>query len=162
MPSFTDSTGKPWPIQITVGAIRRVKERLAVDMLDPTSGNPPLLTRLSLDLVLLCDVLFVILQPLAKTADVTDEAFGEALGGEAITAAHEALMESWADFFHQRRQPAFAAMIEKHIKLVAMTMAAALTRVEAIDMERAQSRIDETLGRLSGNLPESPASIPTG
>ncbi|MBU0717313.1 MAG: hypothetical protein KJ749_03615, partial [Planctomycetes bacterium] len=59
-----------------------VKGLLDVNLLELEAGDPPLLTRLGTDVILLCDVIFALVKPQADTSGVTDEQFGAALGGE--------------------------------------------------------------------------------
>ena len=188
MKTFTDSAGRTWTINITVDAIKRVKDLVGVNLADVTegdvSGGPPLLTRLETDLVLLCDCVYALVKPQADQQQVSDEQFGQALGGDAILAAHDAFWGALSDFFHQLRRLDQVRAIEKQQKLVGVAVAAADKQIEGIDldklvseamdgaldgeplprwMEREQlEREKEALqaGSLSGSLPESSASTP--
>ena len=57
MKTFTDAAGRDWKITLTLGAAMAVKARLGVDLLQPELGDPPLLTRLGTDEMLLGEVL---------------------------------------------------------------------------------------------------------
>ncbi|MCA8952907.1 MAG: hypothetical protein KDE27_25580 [Planctomycetes bacterium] len=96
MAKFTDLKEREWVLAITVADIRRVRQRLDVDLL--TKDLPALLERLLSDYVLLADVLFVLVEPAAESAGVTDEDFGGALAGDPIEAASIALIEALRDF----------------------------------------------------------------
>ena len=91
MKTFTDAAGRTWTITLNLGTALAVKDKLGVDLLQPEAGDPPLLTRLGTDELLLCDVIYCLLQPHAGRRGVSDEQFGEALGGEAILAAGRGL-----------------------------------------------------------------------
>ena len=66
MKTFTDSSGRTWTIAVTVDAIKRVEGLIkGVNLANLTSGDPPLLTRLETDVVLLCDVIFALVKPQA-------------------------------------------------------------------------------------------------
>jgi len=105
MHSFTDTAGRTWELALTIGAAKRVKGLLAVDLLDLSGGSPPLITRLHTDAMLLVDVIWAILKPAAAAAGVTDEQFGEALGGDAAWAAYQAFAAELEDFFRQFHRP---------------------------------------------------------
>lgn len=163
MKAFTDDKGREWQISLNVGSVRRVKDQLPdCDLLQPSSGEPPLFTRLSVDDALLCGVLFAVLEPQAKQAGISPEEFAEGMGGKPITAAAEAFMEEWRDFFHCRRRPAFAEMIRRQLEIVVLTQREAAKAVEAIDMTKAEERITQIFGAHSLNGPESLASSPGG
>ena len=187
MKTFTDSAGRTWTISITVDAIKRVKDLVGVNLADVTEGDPPLLTRLETDLVLLCDVIYALIKPQADqhpSGGISDEQFGQALGGDAILAAHDAFWGALSDFFHQLRRLDQVRAIEKQQKLVGVAVAVADKQIDGIDldklvseamdgaldgeplprwMEREQlEREKEALqaGSLSGSSPASSASTP--
>ncbi|MBW7905464.1 MAG: hypothetical protein LC135_03120 [Phycisphaerae bacterium] len=122
-----------------------------------THGDPPLLTRLETDIVLLCDVIFALVKPQADQLGVSDEEFGKAMGGDAIMAAHDAFWEELNGFFRQLRRTDTARAIEKQAALVKATVAAIEQRVETLDVENV---IAKALGSSAGSSRESPASIP--
>ena len=57
MKAFTDRAGRSWTVTLTLGTAMTVKEQLGVDLLQPEAGDPPLLTRLGTDEMLLGEVL---------------------------------------------------------------------------------------------------------
>ena len=136
MKTFTDSAGRTWTISITVDAIRRVRDLVGVNLADVTEGAPPLMTRLATDIVLLCDVIYAIAKPQADQQSVTDEQFGQALGGDAIQAAHDAFWEALADFFRHLRRADQVRAIEKQQKLIGAAVAAADKQIEGIEIDR--------------------------
>lgn len=97
MKTFTDNTGKTWSIAINVGAVKRVRATLDVNLLDAVEGK--LIERLVSDPILLCDVIFVLCLQEAETRGITDEQFGQAMACDAIDAATSALLEELVDFF---------------------------------------------------------------
>jgi hypothetical protein len=157
MTTFQDSAGRTWQVGLTVDAIKRVKALLQVDLTEPLAGEPPLMTRLALDVILLCDVLFALVKPQADAAGVTDEQFGASLGGAAITAAHDALMEAWTDFFQNLRRTHLVTAIRKQAALVAAAVAAGEKRLERLDPA---AKVEAIFGERSTNPPDSSVSIP--
>ncbi|MBW7904867.1 MAG: hypothetical protein LC135_09675 [Phycisphaerae bacterium] len=158
MKTFTDNAGRTWTISITVDAIKRVEGLIkGVNLANLTDGDPPLLTRLETDVVLLCDVIFALVKPQAEQVGVSDEEFGRAMGGDAIMAAHDAFWEELTGFFRQLRRTDTARAIEKQAALVKATVEAIEQRVERFDTSAV---IEKALGGSAGNSPELPASIP--
>jgi len=158
MKTFNDNAGRTWTISITVDAIKRVEGLIkGVNLANLTDGDPPLLTRLETDLVLLCDVIFALVKPQAEQLGVSDEEFGKAMGGDAIMAAHDAFWEELTGFFRQLRRTDTARAIEKQAALVKATVEAIEQRVENFDTSAV---IQKALGNSAGSSPESPASIP--
>jgi hypothetical protein len=102
-----------WELALNYTTLKRVKDRLHVDLADPLSGDPPLFTRLNTDFELLCNVIYVLCQPQAEVRKLSDEQFGVLLGPDAIALANEALFSEWRDFFLKLRRPETAALLEK-------------------------------------------------
>ena len=129
MHQFTDTEGREWTIALTIGAVKRVKSLAGVNLLDPLGARPrkvrgvlrkgrPLVTRLQLDPELLVNVIFAMVKPTADSHGVSDEQFGESLGGETAYAAYEAFMGEWRDFFRGLRRETEAKGIEVNAELV--------------------------------------------
>ena len=154
MKPFVDNAGHSWSLDITIGAAKRVKALLGVNLLKPTDGDPPLMTRLGTDLLLLVDVIFVIIKPQADAANVTDEQFGAALGGEAVLAASTAFWDELLDFFQRSGRADHAKALSAQRQLIDMAIKRIETRIDKMDLET-------TLGEPSTSLPESSASIQT-
>ena len=161
MKTFTDSAGRTWTLTITVDAIKRVQSLLGVNLANVTEGDPPLLTRLETDIVLLCDVIYAVVKPQADQQNVTDEQFGQALGGDAILAAHDAFWSALADFFRSLRRSDQVRAIEKQTALVHAAVDAADKRIEALDVDKIVDRAIRTDGDSASSSPASSASTPT-
>ena len=63
MPSFKDTHGREWLVTLNVAHVKRVRERLGINLADLQEGN--LLSRLA-DPVTLVDVLFVLVQQIGR------------------------------------------------------------------------------------------------
>lgn len=157
MKTFTDTAGRTWTIALTIDAAKRVKGLLDVNLLELEAGDPPLLTRLGTDVILLCDVIFALVKPQADQQGVTDEQFGAALGGEAILAAQTALYEELVLFFRGLGRNDLAKAVDAQRRMIDMAVARIETRIEKLDLEAA---IETTLGESFTNLPASAASTP--
>lgn len=160
MQTFTDSEGRGWKLTITIDTVRRVQSLAGVNLVniaEADEGQQPLMTRLELDLVLLVDVIWAIVEPQASAAGITSEQFGQALGGEAIASAHDAFWRELADFFRQLRRGDQARAIERQIDLVQAGATAAEQRIDAIDID---GLVEQALGSSSGAPPASSASTP--
>ena len=144
MKPFTDSQGRTWNVTVTVGAIKRVRDLLGVDLMDVANGD--LLSRLADDPCLLVDVLFALCKPEADAAKVTDEDFGRAMVGDALDSGSGVLMKELLDFFpsalHARALVKMFREMKEH---------------QATVSELATAR---TPGDSSGDSPESAASTP--
>jgi hypothetical protein len=102
MHKFTDTDGREWKLSIHVSAIKRVKDALDLDLLGVADGK--LLQELSEDPMLLANVLFVLCEKQCQDAGISDEQFGEGLGGDVIAEATEALLTELVDFFRPGRR----------------------------------------------------------
>jgi len=161
--SFTDSAGRTWTLALNLGAVKRLKALLDVDLLGLAEGDPPLLTRLGTDVILLCDVIFALIKPQADQAGVSDEEFASALGGDAILAAQKAFYEELADFFQGLGRPDLARAVVTQRALVEAAVTETRKRLEIIDPEAEVRAIFATQpanksGARSTSSPESAES----
>jgi len=171
MRAFTDSAGRAWTLSLTLDAAKRVKSLLSVNLLELDKGDPPLLTKLGTDVILLCDVVFAILKPQAEAAGVTDEQFGGALGGDIILAAQTAFYEEMVDFFQKLGRADLAKAVEAQRRIIeleirrmevgiGMAQTKLQTRIERADLEsQIDAALDQTLGKSSISSPPSSESI---
>ena len=156
MKTFTDTAGHTWTIQMTLNAVKRVKARLDVDLLALEVGDPPLLTRLALEVILLCDVIYVLIQPQADELKVSDEQFGAALGGEVIHAAQTAFYEELVDFFQGLGRNDLAKAVNAQRRVIDLTVERIGTKLDGINLEKVLTEAEETIfGSPSTNSLES-------
>jgi hypothetical protein len=106
MHTFADTLGRTWYVAINVATIRRVRAALDVDLYQLVDDGMQELGKLVSDPVRLADVLYVLCKEDADAKSISDEDFGRALGGDAITSAAEALVEELVDFFPDERSRA--------------------------------------------------------
>jgi hypothetical protein len=146
MKAFTDNAGKTWSVSMTIDSVKRVRDLLGVNLVEPEAGDPPLLTRLGTDEILLCDVVFCLIKPQADKLGVTDEDFGRALGGDAILAAQTALYEELIDFFLKRGRPDRAKAVAAQKKMIEMAIERVKIKLESMNPE---AQLDKMFGSLS-------------
>ncbi len=154
MKTFCDRSGRAWTISLTLGTAMTVKERLGVDLLQPESGDPPLLTRLGTDEMLLGEVLCTMLHSQFEAHGVTAEDVRNGFDGQTLLAAQRAFYEELIDFFHSRGRTDRAKAVAKQVKMIDAAVTAVETRIDAIDVERT------ILGAMSGDSPEVSESTP--
>ncbi len=157
MKTFTDTAGRTWTLALTIDAAKRVKGLLDVNLLELEAGDPPLLTKIGTDVILLCDVIFALVKPQADASGVTDEQFAAALGGETILAAQTALYEELVGFFRGLGRSDLAKAVDAQRRMIDLAVRRIETRIDKLDLEAA---IETTLGESSTNSPESSASTP--
>lgn len=166
MKSFTDNQGRAWTLTINVDAIRRVRTLANVDLL--TAIETDLVQKLSIDPVLLCDVIYALAKPQADALNVSDEDFGRAMAGDSIDGATTALLEELVDFFPKERRVLLGKVLDKLKKLQGMALRAVEIKLESPALENqmkaALAELDEPEppgpGNSSGSSPESSASTP--
>jgi hypothetical protein len=154
MKSFTDNKSRVWSIDMTIGSVKRVKSALGVDLLELEAGDPPLLTRLGTDTILVCDIVRSLLEPQLKTANITADEFDSALGGAVIASLFDAFYEALSDFFQSRSQPLRSKMILAQRQLILLAAKRGEAMVDAMDME---AIIDGAFGKASTRSPEPSA-----
>jgi len=157
MKTFTDAAGRTWTISLTIGSVMQVKAKLGIDLLQPEVGDPPLLTRLGVNELLLAEIICTLLEGQFEAHQVTDKDVYNAFNGTALLAAQDAFYGEWIDFFRQFARPDRARAAEKQIAAIKAAVKAVEARLDAYDIEAA-IRTALTDGAMSGPLPGRSAS----
>jgi len=155
MKEFIDSTGKKWVLSLTIDAVKRCRDLLNINLLEPEKGDPPLLTQIGTDEILFCDLLYCLCKPQLDQAGITDEQFGQSLGGDAILSASRAFYEEMVDFFRKRGRSDRAKAVAKQQEVIDL----AVRRIErTLDLLDLETEIEKALGSVSTNSPGSSGS----
>lgn len=136
---WTDEAGNTWSTRITINTIRRVRERLGVDLLGVFESK--LLSQLGSDPELLVNLIYVVCQPAAEERGISDEAFGELLVGDTIEQAASAFVEGLCDFFPRGRR----AVLDKMWRKTQQTEDRA---IQMVDRKIDSPQMEETISRL--------------
>jgi len=152
MKTFSDAAGRTWTLALTLGTAMHVKAKLDIDLLQIESGDPPLLTRLGTDEMLLGEVLCALLDPQFEAHKVTAEEVRNAFDGRTLLAAQKAFYEELIDFFQSRGRTDRAKAVAKQMSLIEAAITAIETRIDGINVEQT---ID---GLMSGASPGDLAS----
>jgi len=126
MKIWKDAKGNEYKTQITVAEVRELKTALGVNLMEIATGD--LLTKISEDIVLLCDILYVIHSEQAKAYGISDADFGRNLYGDALDEATKAFVEETINFFPSQRT---RALMTKAMKMGEERMDEALDKAEA-------------------------------
>jgi hypothetical protein len=113
----------------------KVKETLGVDLLQPESGDPPLLTRLGTDEMLLAQVIATLLESQFELHKVDAERVYQCFDGPTFARAHEAFYKELIDFFQQRGRADRAKAVRKQMEMIRAGIKAAETRIDGIDVD---------------------------
>ena len=135
MQSLKDTSGREWKIDLTIGAMNRVRDAMGIDLLAPHEqpgekaderaknikfkGRQALLVSvLNSDASVLFDVIYHIIKPQMEKANVSVEEFVESMGGDSAYNAYKAFHDEWSDFFQKFHRPDAAKMVEKHVQMI--------------------------------------------
>lgn len=157
MKTFRTSDKAEWQLSLTVSAAKRAKDLAKIDLLALEQGDPPLLSRLGTELMLVCEAVYAIVQPQAKERNLDAEQFGELFDSAVIQAAVAAFWEELIDFFLKLGRTDTVTAIRAQMKVVELTVAGVDARLEAIDLE---SLVSQALGSSSTKLPDSSQLTP--
>lgn len=154
MPRFTDNQGREWMVDINVTSIKRVRALTGVDLLDIKSEQTlqPLLG----DPIALVDLVWAVCKNQAQELGVSDEGFGEALAGDAIAAATNALIEGLVGFSPSpRERENLAAVLQRTRAVIDRQRDLA---AELIGSGVVEEAIEEAIGMSGGPSTSSPGS----
>ena len=154
MKTFNDAAGRTWTIALNLGTAMSVKSKLGIDLLRPEDGDPPLLTQLGTDEMLLGEVLCALLESQFEKHNVTDADVRMAFDGSTLLAAQKAFYEELVDFFRSRGRSDRAKAVAAQMQLIDKATSAIEAKISAMDLD---NLID---GALSGTWPGSSASTP--
>ena len=127
MRKFKDEECREWIVRVDTTTIRKARDRFGIDLDGILSDKEPL-KRLADDVVLRVDVLWCCVEEQAKQKGITPDEFGQALYGDAIESATDALMEAIIDFFPRSRRD----LLEKVWQKSKERATAEMERVNAI------------------------------
>jgi len=147
MKTFKDKADRNWTIGINLATAKRLRDTLNVDLLQPEIGDPPLLTRLGTDEILLGEVLCVLLSDQFEAHKVTADDVLAAFDGQTLLAAQEAFYEDLVDFFRGRGRTDRAKAVARQAEMIAATVARAEKEIDRIDIDKV---IDGAYGKKSG------------
>jgi hypothetical protein len=169
MRTFKDNQGREWTVEITVAAIKRVRGLAGVDLMEVLEGSNGLIERLVRDPVLLCDVIYAACKPQADERQVSDEAFGASMAGDAIEHATAALLEELVDFCPSPRDRANLGRVLMATREVMDKARDVVERridelidggaLERAVLEAVPPKVEAAAGGSSGSAPASSASI---
>ena len=143
MQTFKDTEGREWTLVVNVGAVKRVKALLDVDLLETIEGR--LLDRFIGNPVLLCDVIYALCKPQADAQQITSEQFGQAMAGDVIDDATAAFLQALVNFFPSTRRAVLQKALEKVRRLEGMALDHAS---EVLDSDRLERVMREHLEAL--------------
>ena len=155
MHTFTDNTGSVWTLSVNVSAIKRVRALCGVDLTSITdiSGGDvteSLLHKLSVDPVLLVDVLYALCKSEADARKISDEQFGSAVFGDVIVSATDALLEEMVDFFPGSKRKilqqilALSRRFEKEIEQEIQNVLQETGNVDLSDLSNSSTNVPES------------------
>ena len=156
MQIFKDNANRDWSLSLTIGTAMKVKDTLGIDLLQPEVGDPPLLTRLGTDEMLLAQVIAALLESQFELHKVDAEQIYQSFDGPTFARAHEAFYKELIDFFQSRGRKDRATAVLKQMKMIESGIAAAQSKIDAIDVdsviEAAMTQAES--GETSGESPE--------
>lgn len=178
MKIFKDAKGREWEIELTLGAIIRVREAIGIDLLYIDDGvervegpDGPryqmtkiplkseaeiLATKLVTDRAILMDILYTLLEPQIGKHNLTKDNAWDGFDGATMKAMHQAFYGELTDFFQQDGQTQIVRLLEAQEKVVMAQTAMAERVIKNLDDPMMDRLID---GILSGKSQDELASI---
>lgn len=146
-PNFRDSREREWNLAISIGVARRIRADVGVDFGKVADGK--LFIELSSNPEKLAGALWLMVERQAEQKGVTPEDFAEALDGNAIDGAMEALQEAIVNFTPSHLRTPVKTMLAKTMVAQTKTANAAVTWIEA----NADQLMNEEIAKAVTKLP---------
>lgn len=160
MKTFTDNTGREWAIDLTIGAAKRLKSLLNVDLLNFARFQDTIGT-LTTDRDVFCSALFCLVQAQANAKQIVEDAFWDSMNGDTLDAAIEAFVQELIAFFPLVQRPALVKAWEKINQVQAKAVKAMTAKLDSPAMDAQIDEMIERAGESSTGAPASSASTPT-
>jgi len=167
MRSFTDKSDQTWQIDLTVGAVMRVKSSSEgrFNLFDP---GPKMADELATDEGTFWELLWHLIEPQARERKIDAEAFGKAMAADCLHNARRLLFEEWTDFFRQLHRPDKQTVVEKAAKYLAKAMELTVAKLSSPEMNeldlmverKMQASLNESFGKLRASLESTPGLTP--
>lgn len=152
MHHFSDSTGARWEIAINVGLVKRVRSLLSVDLSKLLQEGAKEQPDIADDICLFVDVLWVLCEQQAKERGMSDEQFGQSLGGDSLADAMDAFREELIDFFpSSKARPTLRKLAAKRLEIAERLIARSAADLDAINPDEEAAKIAKQIGSM--NLP---------
>ena len=171
MSQFSDNNGRKWTLALDAPAIRKVRKACSYTYenaagqsitrsVNLSDGTGEAYGRMADDPVLLIDVLWLLCEEQAEKANVSDVQFGQALVGDAIERATEAVLDAIKDFFPHAKRALMTAVAAKDRKIRELGLEKALAKINDPVLEaRALAAME---ARMDAELEESLRKISIG
>jgi hypothetical protein len=153
MKIFKDNAGRTWTVDVNIAAVKRVRSLLGIDLIKGVVKEG-VIDELATNPVLLCDVIYAVCKPDADKKNITDEQFGQAMAGDAIELATEALLKELVDFFPEAKRRVLRKAMGRFKKMEMKALDAADKYLEDPEFEKEMDMEIERLMSLSGSLQE--------
>lgn len=130
--------GRRWRIRIDLGQLRRLRDKIGIDLLRlderPGPDEPPLAFRLKTDPILVGDILWHCLASQIEEAGISEADFCSMMDGPALAAAYSALTAALLDFFRDLSRPDLVETVQTTARLVALATAQAEKALQKLDL----------------------------
>ena len=134
MKTFVDNMGKTWTVTVNVGTIKRVKDLLGINLVQAITGD--LIEKVENDICLFVDILYVVCKQQAQANNISDEKFGELLGGDSLGKATEAFLEQLIDFFPEAKRKLYRKAWSKTKQAEVLAVQKLEKKLQAMDLEQ--------------------------
>lgn len=110
---FIDPLGRTWDVPVNVLTITRVRQALGFNLMEAVDPESDLFDRLTGDICLLVDTLYLACKDQADRLGLSDTQFGEMLDRDSIEDGTTALLQAIVNFSPRAVRPAFQKVLEK-------------------------------------------------
>ncbi len=165
---FTDERNRTWRLELNYSLAKRLRDVTGLDFVNYQDGKALLAIHDSDEK--LVQVLWLLCEPQAQAASVSEEEFGAGLGGDALEQGIEALEQALLNFSRPAKRQAIAAIRDKAHELVAAQTNLTETKLRspkvteflAAKLAEASAEIDRQIDEQMKTPPTSGSSGTSG
>ena len=147
MRSFKDKTGQSWDVELTIGVIESIKDKLKVDLFDPVGEDHQLIVDLApinpKNIKLFIDIIWVVCEDQCKERSLSSNEFGGLLNAESLKEIYSAFYEEWELFFQSLGRKDLGEKIRKMESLIQEGVEEMIVAIKKLTFEKLKSQTTE-------------------
>lgn len=144
MRSFEDKTGQSWNVELTIGVIENIKDKLNVDLFDPVGEDHQLIVDLApispKNIKLFIDIIWVVCEDQCKDRSLSSSEFGSLLNADSLKQIYSAFYEEWELFFQSLGRKDLGEKIRKMKSLIQEGVEEMIVEIKAMTFEKLKSQ----------------------
>ena len=155
---FQDAKKRKWVVRLTVSSLRATRDLLAIDLNDALDPSKGVIDSLANDPLLMMDVIYLCCKKQMDERDIDADEFSDAIEGDVIAEASQALINAIIDFFPSSKTDIIRESLAIKDKMVARMKKKAMKSLSNVTEEQMEAAVQQLLKKSGPTSTPAPAS----